>query len=242
VNNSIFFNDQYELTGMLLPVTWAYHFDTDSPSWTVNATWMNRVETVVDEVLQRGLYAVLNVHHDSWIWADVSASGANLTMIEEKFSALWTQIAAKFKCKSSKLIFEAINEPPGSSAADGAELNKLNGLFLNAVASSGGYNPKRVVSLSGLSMDSYKTEQFFEAPVNTTQPWGLQFHYYSPYDFIFGAWGKTIWGSDADKAQVDLDFGYFRGNFSTIPVWLFSFFHWLNNMLIMRTIDFHWRV
>ncbi|QSZ37319.1 hypothetical protein DSL72_009417 [Monilinia vaccinii-corymbosi] len=201
-----------------IPVTWAYHFVTSSPSWTVNATWMDRVETVVDQALAAGLYVVLNVHHDSWIWADVSASGANLTMIEEKFSALWSQIGQRMRCKSSKLILEPINEPPGSTQAHATELNKLNNLFLTAINQAGGYNPQRVVALSGLQMNSEYTEKWFAKPTTyPAQPWGLQFHYYSPYMFLFNAWGATIWGSDADKASLTRDFQLFAGNFTGIP-------------------------
>lgn len=182
---------------------------------------MNRVETVVDEALALGLSVILNVHHDSWIWADVTASGANLTMIEEKFLSLWTQIGTRFACKSSKLIFEAINEPPGTTQAHGDELNKLNTLFLQGINAAGGYNPKRVVSLCGPSMDSLKTTQFFKAPTTfLSQPWGLQFHYYSPYGFIFGAWGYTIWGSADDKTNLLNDFSIFHGNFSSIPTFV----------------------
>jgi endoglucanase len=212
----------YLLTTLL--ATWAYHFTDASPTWTVDTTWMNRVETVVDEALALGLYVILNVHHDSWIWADVSASGANYTMIEEKFMRLWTQIGTRFACKSSKLLFEAINEPPGTTQAHGDELNKLNGIFLQAINQAGGYNPQRVVSLCGPGMDSIKTSQFFKAPTTyTSQPWGLQFHYYSPYDFTSLAWGKTIWGSDADKATLLQDFTLFNGNFTNVPAFVGEF-------------------
>ncbi|ESZ94173.1 glycoside hydrolase family 5 protein [Sclerotinia borealis F-4128] len=201
-----------------IPVTWAYHFVSSSPSWTVNTTWMDRVETVVDQALATGMYVILNVHHDSWTWADVSASGANLTMIEEKFSALWFQIGRRMRCKSSKLIFEPINEPPGTTQDHANEINKLNTLFLAAVNQAGGYNPQRVVTLSGLQMNSVYTEQWFTKPTTyTTQPWGFQFHYYSPYTFIFDAWGGTTWGSDADKATLTEDFQLFAGNFTGIP-------------------------
>jgi endoglucanase len=37
-------------------------------------------------------------------------------------------------------------------------------------------------------------------------------------DFIFSAWGKTTWGSDADKASLDADLSYVRGNFTDIPL------------------------
>jgi endoglucanase len=182
---------------------------------------MDRVETVVDEALSLGFYVILNVHHDSWVWMDVTASGANYTMIEEKFTRLWSQIGTRFKCKSSKLLFEAVNEPTGSTQAHADELNKLNGLFLQAINQAGGYNPQRVVSLSGMGMDTVKTSQYFVAPTTyPSQPWGLQFHYYSPYDFIFGAWGKTIWGSDADKATLLNDLTLFNGNFSSIPAFV----------------------
>ena len=70
-------------------------------------------------------------------------------------------------------------------------------------------------------MDSVKTSQWFVRPTTyPDQPWGLQFHYYSPYDFIFSAWGKTIWGSDTDKATLLQDFTLFNGNFSSVPAFV----------------------
>ncbi len=185
---------------------------------------MDRVEVVVDEVLATGAYAVLNVHHDSWIWMDATAANANYTLIEDKFGSLWTQIATRFACKSSKLIFEAVNEPTGNTEAHAAELTRLNDIFLTAVNNAGGYNPQRVVSLSGLGMDSIMTSEWFSrGTLYPNQPWGIQFHYYSPYDFIFSAWGKTIWGSDADKASLLQDFTLLKGNFSDIPAFVGEF-------------------
>lgn len=40
----------------------------------------------------------------------------------------------------------------------------------------------------------------------------------APDDFIFSAWGKTTWGSDADKASLEADIAAVRGNFSDIPL------------------------
>jgi endoglucanase len=39
-----------------------------------------------------------------------------------------------------------------------------------------------------------------------------------PDDFIFQAWGKTTWGSDADKASLETDIANVRGNFTGIPL------------------------
>ncbi|KAI1842406.1 hypothetical protein JX266_011447 [Neoarthrinium moseri] len=204
-----------------IPVTYTHHFTGSSPDWTINSTWLQRVSKVVDMALSSGLYVITNVHHDSWEWADVSASGANLTMIEEKFYRTWVQIGQTLACKSPKLALEPINEPPANTAADGAELNKLNELFLKALAESGGQNAARVVTLAGGSMDSIKTSEWFKLPTGNykaKQYLALQYHYYSPYDFIFQAWGKTIWGSDADKATLEADIANIRGNFTDLPL------------------------
>ncbi|KAL3490957.1 glycoside hydrolase superfamily [Aspergillus germanicus] len=201
-----------------LPVTWTHHFTGGSPDWTVDPEWLQRVSDVLDMITSRDLYAIVNVHHDSWEWADVSVAGANLTMIEEKFYRLWYQIGTKLACKSSLVAFESINEPPANTAEDGANINKLNSIFLQAIADAGGFNSQRVVNLVGGGQDSVKTSQWFEAPANITNPWAIQFHYYSPYDFIFSAWGKTIWGSDSDKDILTTDFELIRNNFTDVPL------------------------
>ncbi|KAL9079214.1 MAG: hypothetical protein Q9157_001883 [Trypethelium eluteriae] len=204
--------------GVRLPVTWADHFITGSPSWTINQTWLQRVSDVVDAVIERDLYVLVNVHHDATMWADVTAAGANYSAIEEQFYRLWYQVGETLGCKSSLLAFETINEPPASTNAQYAEINKLQGLFIQALADSGGFNSKRVVTLIGPSENADLTDQFLTIPSNITNPYAIQYHYYSPYDFIFGAWGKTIWGSYSDKQSLDSDLSIVRGNFTDVPV------------------------
>ncbi|GAP86404.1 putative endoglucanase B [Rosellinia necatrix] len=205
-----------------IPVTYADHFTGASPGWEINADWLQRVSDVVDMALDAGLYVLTNVHHDSWQWADVSVAGANLTAIEERMYQTWLQIGEKLGCKSSSVAFEPINEPPVNTEEQAAELNKLNAIFLDALKASGGFNTQRVVTLVGPSMDSIKTSQWFEAPTGYDNPWALQYHYYSPYDFIFGAWGKTIL-SDADLATISSDLKNIRANFTDVPLVLGEF-------------------
>ena len=180
----------------------------------------------------RGLLVVTNMHHDSWAWADVSSSGGkNTTLIREKFYAGWLQIATKLACKPSTVAFEPINEPPGSTAEDAERLMGLNDLFIHALRDSGGWNSQRVVTLSALNMGGADRMQngWFRLPKNMTNPWAFQFHYYSPYDFIFQAWGKTVWGSESDKVAVVADLEAVRGNLTAItndlkvPIYLGEF-------------------
>lgn len=91
--------------------------------------------------------------------------------------------------------------------------------MLQAINQAGGFNAKRVVNLVGSREDGEQTSLWFEPPdAKYKNPWGIQYHYYSPYDFVFSAWGKTIWGSDADKAAMDADLASVRGNFTGIPL------------------------
>jgi endoglucanase len=46
-----------------LPVTYADHFTGSSPDWTVDPAWLQRVSDVVDMIVARGLYAIVDVHH-----------------------------------------------------------------------------------------------------------------------------------------------------------------------------------
>lgn len=176
---------------------------------------MQRVEDVVDAALERGLYTIVNAHHEDWF--DLTDPGYNYTAIEEQFYSLWYQIGTRLACKPSLLAFEPINEPGANTVGQIAELNKIQGIFIQALADSGGFNSDRVVTLIGPG-EGLDIPGNLVVPLNMTNPYALQFHYYSPYDFIFQAWGKTIWGSDADKAAVDADLSEIRNNYTDVPL------------------------
>jgi endoglucanase len=131
----------------------------------------------------RGFHVITNMHHDSTGWADVTQPGANIKQIQEKFRATWVQIATKLACKSSAVAFEPINEPPATTEAHGALINQFNDLFLSALKESGGWNTKRVVTLMGGGMDGPKTTLWFKRPKDISNPWAIQYHYYSPCRF-----------------------------------------------------------
>lgn len=95
-----------------VPVTWYNHMDKDGK---VYSEWMSRVKTVVDYVIDNGMYCIINVHHDtgadetghvSWIKADEN----NYYNNKSRFEYLWKQIAEEFKNYDQHLLFEAYNE------------------------------------------------------------------------------------------------------------------------------------
>jgi hypothetical protein len=140
---------------------------------------------VVDMTITRGFYTIINVHHDASAWADLTQSSTNVTMVEEKMYRLWYQIGTKLACKGSQLAFEPINEIPATTPEHGVIVNRLNNIFLQAINDAGGFNAQRVVTLVGAGEDGAKTSQWFQPPdTKFKNPWGIQYHYYSPCKHI----------------------------------------------------------
>lgn len=143
-----------------LPVTWWQHIDE---AGRVKESWMNRVEEVVDYILDEDLYCILNVHHDTggletcWLRADLG----NYESISVRFASLWTQIAHRFASYGAKLVFEGYNEMLDANLtwtqtdANGYEAhNRLAQLFVNTVRATGGNNLRRNLWVNTYSSDA----------------------------------------------------------------------------------------
>lgn len=92
-----------------VPVTWGVHMDADGK---VFDEWMNRVNEIVDYVLDEGMYCIINIHHDTgadedaWLVADPEV----YARVKGKFEGLWKQIAERFRDYDQRLLFESFNE------------------------------------------------------------------------------------------------------------------------------------
>ena len=158
-----------------VPITWYPHMEakfttspwnpeTDPIGTQIQAAWMQRVHEVVDYVISKGMYCIINVHHDTgtsnthWLIADET----NYAQEHERFEAVWTQIANEFKDYDEHLLFEGYNEMLDannswsyassenagrySSTAASAAYNAINSYaqsFVNAVRATGGNNAQR---------------------------------------------------------------------------------------------------
>lgn len=93
-----------------VPVSWGVHMDA---SGKVYDEWMNRVNEVVDYVLDAGMYCIINIHHDTGAdeelaWLVASPEGYERT--KDRYESLWKQIAERFKDYDQRLLFESYNE------------------------------------------------------------------------------------------------------------------------------------
>ncbi|MGM0879965.1 MAG: cellulase family glycosylhydrolase [Bacillota bacterium] len=133
-----------------IPITWSGRMG-GAPDYTINPDWMDRVQQVVDWSLQEGLYVMINIHHDSWMW--INKAPENHDAVLAQYNAIWTQVADRFKNHSDKLMFESVNEPFFDNvdvATQHAFLDELNTSFFHIVRASGGKNDVRPLVLPTL--------------------------------------------------------------------------------------------
>ena len=176
-----------------IPVTWFQHMKEDG---TVDEAWMNRIQEIVDYVIDNGMYCILNVHHDTGADSDdvkhwIKADEANYNENKEKFESLWTQIATRFKNYDQHLVFEGYNEmldadntwnaPKSASSYKG--LNGYAQSFVNAVRATGGNNETRnlIINtyaaangddvLNNLAIPTDKVDGHIAVEVHTYAPW-----------------------------------------------------------------------
>lgn len=191
-----------------IPVTWIGRFGA-APDYTISTTFMGRVEQVVNYVLDQGLYAIINLHHDGgegvtgqWIKL-VDSSGkvtsANTSQVLNQFQKIWTQIATRFKSYGDHLIFESMNEikvgydTPLQQYYD--QVNALNQAFVDTVRATGGNNPARCLVVPGYNTNIDFTVAGFVAPTDTSSgKLILSDHFYDPWTFA-GSGATHTWGT-----------------------------------------------
>lgn len=204
------------INGVRIPVTWRDHIVDDS-TYEINADWMNRVEEVVRYAYTKGMYVIINVHHDgggdpdfgAWI-RSASQGEKEKQKVMKKYQAIWKQIANRFQNYSDFLIFESMNEV-GFDDMEREEafllLNEFNQSFVDLVRESGGNNSKRHLLIAGYWTDitqtcTAKEEGIFQMPKDSVENREiLSVHYYTPWQFCTTNQQNT-WGTEADVEQM----------------------------------------
>lgn len=204
-----------------IPVAWSNLIGDD---YMINAELMNRVEEIVNMVLDADMYAIVNIHWDGGWFADFPTAPETSM---KKYRSIWTQIAERFKDADERLIFESLNEegcfndvwnryadgdgsPKKQQAFD--ILNGINQNFVNLVRNSGGNNGTRYLLIAGYATDIDLTcSSEFRMPKDPAKRSIVSVHYYTPSTFTIlekdADWGKSApsWGTDAELAQLRAD-------------------------------------
>ncbi len=192
-----------------VPTTWDKHF-ADEPGYPIDPKWMARVREVVFYGLDNGMRVILNMHHEDWHFP----SAENKDLAQEKFTALWTQIAEAFKDVGNDLIFEGMNEPrmkgtplewQGGTEEARDIIADWNLAFVAAVRATGGNNATRRLMIPG---SAAATEDHVLASIKLPKDDKniiVSAHAYMPYPFALAPGGTDQFSSDNPDDRRDID-------------------------------------
>jgi endoglucanase len=196
--------DLYTEAGMRhirIPVTWMEGFDGNAlADSTGNVNFdhprFQQLQNVIDYSLSKGLYVVINAHHERRFKDEYDGS----EKFDNAFTSLWTDIANYFKDYPYRLIFELLNEPGGNFGAHSGGINPLDSIAIartrwiykigtQAVRDTGGNNTNRVIMIStnGMGNHIFIKEVYpttTELPGMGGDPYlSIQVHTYDPWSF-----------------------------------------------------------
>ena len=191
----------------------------DGPDYKIDTDWLDRVQEVVDYVVNNDMFAIVNKHGDGYYtvdhsWLLCAEDDDKQTEIKDKYGKVWTQIADRFKDYDQHLIFESMNEEfnndygkPDEKAYD--NINAYNQIFVDSVRATGLNNEKRWLLLPGWNTNIDYTagdDYNFKIPTdNGCKADGkrimISVHYYDPFNFTIdeNKTAKTQWGKYAVK-------------------------------------------
>ena len=165
-------------TSIRLPVRWSNHASGEAP-FTIDAAFMQRVESVIDKLLAKGVVVVLNMHHYRQLDGDQPDAGELAVAdaaVDVRFVMLWEQLAAHFQGRSSRLVFELYNEPHGR--LNGEPWNVLAARALRVVRKT---NPDRVVVIGPTSWNNASDLSLLKMPNDSNLI--ATVHNYAPFSF-----------------------------------------------------------
>lgn len=167
----------------------------------IDPTWLKRLEWVVREADRAGLGVILDEH-------DFDKCSVDIAGCRIKLSAVWAQLAPRYRSAPSSVAFELLNEP--HEALNGAP---WNGLLIDLLKLVRQTNPTRTIVIGPSHWNSLADLPLLELPKDDRNIL-VTFHFYEPFRFTHqGAHWTDLkdltgvtWGSAADRASLTADF------------------------------------
>jgi len=203
----------------------ANQYDGELSDYIVDSNYLDRLEQIINWALNNNLVTIIDFHGSDLkneflhTFKSGNTQYTNPTSAKrkadlEKFSAIWTAIATRFKNYSQNLLFEVVNEPYFEVSA--SEMDTLNTNIIEIIRNSGENNTTRFIIITGGSKNAYEAPLQIDPQIiaNNTNLIAT-FHYYKPFNFTSSSKeGKDTftWGSESDKTTI-------RENFDEVKEW-----------------------
>lgn len=220
-----------------IPVSWHNHVDSNL---YINSEWMKHVKNVVDMAYSKGLYVIINIHHDNYD-GDSLGTNAGFTLKDSDktqslrfVESIWNQVAAEFKYYDEHLVFETLNEPRligdthewnctenswtcSTCKTAISIINDLNQKAINTIRSAVGNNANRVIMFPSYVASPYaainaKNAGIFKIPQDSVKDrLVLSVHMYTPYNFAMNT-EEGSYKDFTDTAKNELSQHFFDLN------------------------------
>ncbi len=205
-----------------IPVSWHNHVDED---YNISTPWLDRVQEVVNWAYDRGLYVIINIHHDNSPDYEYP-SYEKLDQSVAYTTKIWEQVSGRFADYDEHVIFETMNEPrqvgtdhewwlSSTTSGDGAEacdcINQLNQAIVDTIRQNGsGHNPDRYIMVPGYcASPDFCTVNAFKIPEDTYATAEnrilISAHAYTPYSFALDKSGTNEFSISGNNGTGDID-------------------------------------
>jgi endoglucanase len=190
-----------------VPVAWSKF--SDESTFTIEISWMERVEEVVNYILDNDMYAIVNIHWDGG-WMQPTYEDEEY--VNTRLAAMWQQIARHFRDYNDHLLFAGTNEVlvDGDYGTPKQEYytvqNGYNQTFVTTVRKTGGRNAYRHLVVQGFNTNIDYTVSYAVMPEDVVDNrLMMEVHYYDPYNFTLNENSNiTQWGENAeDPSHVE---------------------------------------
>lgn len=187
-------------TSVRIPVRWSAQAAKEAP-YTINPTFLERIDHVVEQALSRNLMVILNIHHYHDFMEDPNAH-------EERLMGIWKQLSEHYKDHPKALMFEVLNEPTNKVTAE--IWNRIQNKALKLIRKT---NPDRIIFVAPLGWNRIGHLKDLELPSDDPNLIA-SVHFYEPFDFTHqgAGWVKhdiplgTKWeGTEEEKAEIIAD-------------------------------------
>lgn len=191
-----------------IPVTWDSHMLT-SGDYMIHDKWLERVKEVVDYAYEEGMYVIINMHHEEWLFPSYD----NQEAAASRLKAAWTQIANYFKEYDERLIFEGMNEPRmtgtpnewnGGNQEGWDVINYLDKTFVESVRATGGNNRYRQLMVPGYAASS-STNALKAIQLPEHDHIIVSVHAYLPYMMALEGGNTTSFDATNENDTRDID-------------------------------------
>ncbi|MGD0175109.1 MAG: glycoside hydrolase family 5 protein [Anaerolineales bacterium] len=213
------------------------HFEDDSAPYAYREKGFQRLARIVEECARAGLYVILDLHSaQGWQNTDWHCDNSSRhTLIwrhphfQERFVALWREIAHRFREVETVAGYNLMNEPVTNAPAGRftakyeTDWAVINGLYRRAVEAIREVDSEHIIFLEG---DYFSTKFVrFDPPFAPNLVYSS--HNYSPASTHAGKYpgkiGKTTWNKRRQAAAFADHEGTHYTEENKVPLWVGEF-------------------